>query len=110
MAHYDCSCCGESMGISHDLCPRCKAGDCERSKGFYVGEIIGAYSPRGSTENTVRGVITSTTPELTAIYRRHKGVWSEPERRNATELRRLPLDTQYDDELIAKSTEVQLTR
>lgn len=30
MAHYDCSCCGESMGISHALCSNCKAGKCAR--------------------------------------------------------------------------------
>lgn len=30
MAHYDCSCCGESMGVSHDYCPECKAGRCSK--------------------------------------------------------------------------------
>lgn len=32
MAHYDCSCCGESYGISHDHCEDCKAGLCHRAR------------------------------------------------------------------------------
>lgn len=32
MAHYDCTCCGESFGISHGSCPECKAGRCARSE------------------------------------------------------------------------------
>lgn len=31
MAHYDCSCCGESFGISHAHCPECQAGRCSRA-------------------------------------------------------------------------------
>ncbi|ARK07468.1 hypothetical protein LAV_00068 [Sphingobium phage Lacusarx] len=32
MAHYDCSCCGESYGISHKYCSDCQAGLCHRSQ------------------------------------------------------------------------------
>jgi hypothetical protein len=32
MAHYDCSCCGESMGISHRHCDECKAGRCHLAR------------------------------------------------------------------------------
>lgn len=28
MGHYDCSCCGESMGIGHSRCSNCQAGNC----------------------------------------------------------------------------------
>jgi len=32
MAHYDCTCCGESFGISHENCPECQKGRCARSQ------------------------------------------------------------------------------
>jgi hypothetical protein len=32
MAHYDCSCCGESYGISHNHCAECKAGRCPKGR------------------------------------------------------------------------------
>jgi hypothetical protein len=31
MAHYDCSCCGEYLGISHKYCSYCKSGKCHRA-------------------------------------------------------------------------------
>lgn len=32
MGHYDCSCCGEALGISHDSCNNCQAGRCWKGK------------------------------------------------------------------------------
>jgi hypothetical protein len=32
MSHYDCSCCGEYLGISHEHCRECKAGRCARAR------------------------------------------------------------------------------
>ena len=31
MAHYDCTCCGEEGGISHNSCPECQKGNCTRT-------------------------------------------------------------------------------
>lgn len=38
MAHYDCSCCGAGMGISHDYCENCRAGNCARR--YTCGGIV----------------------------------------------------------------------
>lgn len=47
MAHYDCSCCGEGMGISHDHCPRCQAGQCARGVTFRPGDIVRFFEKWG---------------------------------------------------------------
>jgi hypothetical protein len=49
MAHYDCSCCGESFGIGHAHCDECKAGRCPRGKAEIDADTIAAAAGRDLT-------------------------------------------------------------
>ena len=53
MAHYDCSCCGESMGISHEHCDYCKSGKCSRAMREQVPEPAPTLNPWHPITNSV---------------------------------------------------------
>lgn len=59
MAHYDCTCCGETMGISHDNCPNCKSGGCGRTdKGLLTADTAWAKRVVENSETSPVRILT----------------------------------------------------
>lgn len=104
MAHYDCSCCGESMGISHGHCDNCQAGKCHRSSVYQPGDIVRFRDKWGVV--SVRQF--ADVPSF--IFHTDDG-WSAPISSLDKDIS-TPFDHNYEgvpDEVLAKATELKLT-